>query len=340
MKMKTRWCIIGAGGIADRRTIPAILLDPENELVAVMDKSPATAELVGNKYGVKYYSDESKMLSENPCDAVYIATPTFCHYDQAMTALSFGANVFIEKPIAMTADEGKRLVAAFKKAKKLLFIGYMMKYHNLHKKVKKIIKDGGVGKVSSVRLQFSCWYPEIAGAWRQKKALGGGGALMDLGVHCLELAEFILDEEITEVKSFVATNTFSYEVDDSAILVFKTKSGILGHIDVNFNVPDAASESKLEVYGSAGYAICRATLGQEECGKLAYLYAPQGDYDAAQSRVMSKPRSFSGAKGNIYLKQIQDFTSKLNNKRHNYFYADRAVHIQELVDRIYKENEN
>ncbi len=338
--MKTRWCIIGAGGIADRRTIPAILTDPENELVAVMDKMPDTAKRIGEKYGVKYYTDEKDMLSENHCDAVYIGTPTCCHYDQAMTALSYGANVFLEKPIAMTGEEGKALVAAFKKAGKLIFIGYMMKYHNLHKKAKKTIKDGGIGTVSSIRLQFSCWYPDIEGAWRQKKALGGGGAFMDLGVHCLELAEFILDEEITEVKSFCATNTFSYEVEDSAIVIFKTKSGILGHIDVNFNVPDAASESKLEIYGSAGYIICRGTLGQEEVGKLSYLYAPQGDYDAAQSRVMSKPRSFSGAKGNIYLKQIQDFTKKIHNTRHNYFYANRAVHIQELVDRIYKENEN
>ncbi len=334
----TRWCIIGAGGIADRRTIPALLSDSENVLVAVMDKTPTSAERVGKKYGVPFYTDEAKMLAECECDAVYIATPTACHYDQAMLVLQHGHDVFIEKPLAMTGEESRKIVNAYKKAKKLIFVGYMMKYHNLHKKAKSLVQDGKIGTVSSIRLQFSCWYPDITGAWRQKRSLGGGGAFMDLGVHCAELAEFILGEEIAEIKSFVATNTFSYEVEDSAVVVFKTVSGILGHIDVNFNVPDAASESKLEIYGSDGYIICRGTLGQEEIGKMSYLYAPQGAYDAAQSRTVSKPRNFNGAKGDIYLKQLQDFTKKRNNKRHSYFYADRAVHIQELVDKVYSEN--
>ncbi len=334
---KIKWCIIGAGGIADRRTIPAILSDSSNELVALMDKNPKTAELVGNKYGVPYYSDEKEMLKNHTCDAVYIGTPTFCHYDQAMTALSYGANVFLEKPIAMTAEEGARLVTAFKAAKKLIFIGYMMKYHNLHKKAKALVKAGEVGDVNNIRLQFSCWYPDIAGAWRQKKALGGGGSLMDLGVHCIELAEFILDEEIEDVKGFFTTKSFNYEVEDSAVIVFKTKSGVLGHIDANFNIPDNASESKLEIYGTKGYVICRGTLGQEENGKLSHLYAPQGDYDAQQSRVMSKPRHYYGAKRNIYLLQIQDFCSQLRRGKRNYFYADRAVQVQSVVDKVYSE---
>ena len=70
--------------------------------------------------------------------------------------------------------------------------------------------------------------------------------------------------EIEEVKAVYSTRTFSYEVEDGAILVFKTKGGVLGHIDVNLNIPDAASESKLEIYGSKGYIIGKGTLAQEE----------------------------------------------------------------------------
>ncbi len=334
---KIRWCIIGAGGIADRRTIPSILRDENNELVALMDKVPATAERLGQKYGVKCYTDENQMLQENACDAVYIGTPVSCHYEQAMAALSFGANVFVEKPIAMNAKDGAKLVSAFKKKGKLLFVGYMMKYHNLHQKVKRMIKDGALGQVNTMRLQFSCWYPEIAGAWRQKKALGGGGAVMDLGVHCIELAEFLLDEEIVEVKSFCGNQSFAYEVEDSGVIAFRTASGVLGHIDVNFNIPDNASESKLEVYGTKGYAICKGTLGQEEKGCLSYLYAPQGDYEAQQNRTVAKPKKYYGAGRDIYLKQIQDFCKQLRSEKLDYFYAERAVQVQEIVDKIYKE---
>ncbi len=336
--MKIKWCVIGAGGIADRRTIPAILQDENNELVAIMDKVEPVAKALGEKYGVKYYSDEEQMLKENKCDAVYIGTPVMCHYEQAMTALKYGANVFVEKPIAFNAEEGKKLLDEFKKAKKLLFVGYMMKYHNLHQKAKRIVKKGGIGQVNDIRLQFSCWYPDIQGAWRQKKALGGGGAFMDLGVHCIELAEFVLGEEIKDVKGFIGTRTFNYEVEDSAVVAFKTKSGILGHIDVNFNIPDNASESKMEIYGSKGYVICKGTLGQEEVGTLSYLYSPQGDYVAQQNRIVEKPKKYKGAKGNLYLKQIQHFCKLLNKGKNEYFYAKRAVQVQQVVDKIYKDN--
>ncbi len=332
-----RWCVIGAGGIADRRTIPALLEDKENVLVALMERNAAVGEAVSKKYGVPCYGDVEEMLKKEECDAVYIGTPVFCHYEQAMLALRYGKHVFVEKPIALSAKEGKELLDAFKKAKKLLFVGYMMKYHNLHESAKRMIAKDKVGQVSSIRLQFTCWYPDIEGAWRQKKALGGGGAIMDLGVHCFELAEYLLGEEIVKTKSFYATRSFSYEVEDSALVAFQTKSGVLGHVDVSFNVPDKASNSKLEIYGTKGNILCMGTLGQEEVGKLTHVYAPQGDYDAAQSRVEVKPVVKYGKKGNLYLKQIKHFTDLIKRGKCDYFYAERAVHIQELVDGIYAE---
>lgn len=333
-----KWCVIGAGGIADRRTIPALISDRENELVAVMDKAEQTAQAVGEKYGVKWFTDEEKMLSEVDCDAVYIATPVAFHKAQALTVLRFGKHLFMEKPVAINHDDSNDILRAFQKAKKQLSIGYMMKYHNLHEQAKCLIEEDGVGQVNSVRAQFTCWYPDIAGAWRQKKSLGGGGAIMDLGVHCIELIEFLLGEEIDEVKSFYSTRTFSYEVEDGAVLIFRTKSGVLGHIDVNFNVPDKASESKLEIYGSKGYILCKGTLGQEESGTLSHLYSPQGDYSAKQNRTTDKPTEYAGGGENLYVKQLQAFRKAVESGTPDYFYAERAVHVQKLVDSIYADD--
>lgn len=332
-----KWCVIGAGGIADRRTIPAILKDEKSTLVALMDKVPETAKAVGEKYGVEYFTDEETMLKSVECDAVYIGTPVFKHYEQAMLALKYGKHVFVEKPIAMNAKEGAELAAAFKKEGKLLCVGYMMKYHNLHEKAKALIKDGAIGSVNSVRAQFTCWYPEIKGAWRQTKALGGGGAIMDLGVHCIELIKDVLGEEIVDQKAFYSTKTFSYEVEDGAVIIFKTASGTLGHIDVNFNVPDNASESKFELYGTKGYIICSGTLAQEEKGVLKYLYSPQGDYVAAQNRETEKPQEFFGEESNLYMKQIVKFREAVESGKLDYFYTDRAVQVQEVVEKIYNE---
>ena len=68
---------------------------------------------------------------------------------------------------------------------------------------------------------------------------------------------------------------------------------------------------------------------------MSYLYAPQGDYDAAQSRVTQEPQVFSGEKGNLYLKQIANFCEHINNNDIDYSYADEAVHVQEIIDKIY-----
>ena len=93
----------------------------------------------------------------------------------------------------------------------------------------------------------------------------------------------------------------------------------------------------MEIYGTEGYIICNGTLGQEETGKMLFLQCKQGDYVAAQNRVSDKPKIYHGKQGNLYLKQIQDFCKIINTGKVNYTYANKAVHVQELVEKFYKE---
>ena len=332
---KVRWCIIGAGGIADRRSIPGMLLDPKNDIVAVMDTVPAVAQAVAEKYGVPHhFSDAAEMLKAVDSDAVYIATPVFCHYEQAMLALKHKRHVFMEKPITLSAKEGKKLLDAFKKAGKQLMIGYMMGHHNLHVKARDIIKSGGLGDVNLFKLQFTCWYPDIPGAWRQTRALSGGGAIMDLAVHCMELFTSITGEDFEKCTAYFTTKTFNYEVEDSAVITFKSEKGILGHIDVNFNVPDNAATGKMEIYGTAGSIVTEGTLAQEEIGKMKYIYSPQGDYEAQQQRVSGKAVTYRGKGGNMYTKQFAAFGKLILSGKLDYTNAERALRIQELCDQM------
>ena len=335
--MKTiRWAIIGAGGIADRRAIPALLADPCNQIVAVMDQAEAVAKRIAEKYRIdRYFSNAQMMLDTVDCDAVYIATPVGTHYALATAALEHGVHVFMEKPIALNAAEGAAILEAAQKAGKQLTIGYMMGYHNLHQTARRLIKAGKLGQVHSVRMQFTCWYPDIPGAWRQSKALGGGGCIMDLAVHCMELFHQITGDEIVECKSYYATSTFRYEVEDTAVILFKSKGGIIGHIDVNFNIPDNCAASKLEVYGTDGSLYAEATLSQEETGRMKYIYAPQGAYDAQQSRSVTKAKVYYGKKGNIYTKQFRAFRDLILRGKPDYANARQALQIQQLCDGIY-----
>ena len=334
---KIKWCVIGAGGIADRRGIPALLQDEHSLISAVMDKAPGVAQSIAKKYDIEgFYSDEREMLERERPDAVYIATPVKFHVEQALLALSFGANVFMEKPIAMNGREAARLLTVFRKAGKQLTIGYMMGYHSLHRKARALIEQGQLGQLTSARLFFSCWYPEIKGAWRQQKALGGGGCIMDLAVHCMELFSQVTGDKIASCRSFYSTDTFDYEVEDSAVIAFRSEGGINGVIQVGFNIPDDCAVSRLELYGTGGSLIASGTLGQEDCGKMQFIRSAQTDYEAAQVRRTVKPVNYYAKGRNLYLQQFRDFTALLLSGRTDLSNAARAAEIQRLCDGIYR----
>ena len=105
---KLRWGVIGAGGIADRRTIPGMMLAKNAELIAVMDINAEQVEKIRQKYGAKRgYTKEEDLLADPEVDAVYIATPIVLHAKQAKLAADYGKDILIEKPLAAGLDEWK-----------------------------------------------------------------------------------------------------------------------------------------------------------------------------------------------------------------------------------------
>lgn len=333
---KFKWCVIGTGGIADRRVIPAMQKDEKSELVAVMDKNEAVAKRLSEKYGVPSFTSEKDLLQSVDCDAVYIGTPVALHFPQAKLSLESGKHVLVEKPIAISSSDGENLLAIARHAGEFLSVGYMMEYHSLHQRAKELIEEGKIGRVCSVHARFSCWYPPIEGAWRQQKALGGGGAMMDLGVHCIDLIEWLLDTRISEVKSFCKNRTFRYEAEDEAAALFMTENGVLGDIAANFNIPDAC-ESRLEVYGESGSILLYGTLGQEEKGTLTHLFSPQGDYSAMQTHTTAQTETFRAEGGDLYYKQLSAFRREVESGNFGgYAEAKRAIGVQRTIEKIYE----
>ena len=163
---------------------------------------------------------------------------------------------------------------------------------------------------------------------------------MDLAVHCMELFHNVTRDDIVDYHAYFGTNTFSYEVEDSASISFRSKRGVIGHIDVNFNIPDSASVSRMEIFGTKGSLVAEGTLGQEEVGKLKFIYSPQGDYEAAQSRNLTKAKNYYGKKGNIYLKQFTRFTDLIKRGKLDYSSAKEALKIQQICDNIYAQEKH
>ncbi|MCX7842515.1 MAG: Gfo/Idh/MocA family oxidoreductase [Clostridia bacterium] len=339
---KVRWGVIGAGGIADRRTIPGIIKANNAELVAVMEVTKETAEKIRDKYNAIYsYDNEDDLLANSSVDAVYISSPVSFHKEQALKAAKAKKHILLEKPMALTAEDSQEIVEVCQKNGVLLAVGFMMRFHSIHQKIKKLIQDGSLGQIVFCRAQLTCWYPEIEGAWRQKKATSGGGALMDLGVHCIDLLQYLLNSKTSRIASFSGTKVFNYEIEDSSSTMLEMENGTHCFIDAYFNIPDEAAKCRLEIYGTKGSALAENTISQVDNGTLELcLTENSGQYDAMQQRSNMQTTKIFGENGNLYSKEIEAFSNSVLNGCPVEVPGDDGVYVQKIVEAAYSSNKN
>jgi predicted dehydrogenase len=308
---RIRWGVIGSGGIARRRTIPEGLKPASNaELVAVYDVNEAANGCVARQFGARAAGSIDALLAMD-LDAVYIATPAWLHCQQALECFSAGKHVFCEKPLGLTVAEAERIIAAAEAAGCRLGSAFMMRFHAQHQAALRIIRSGRIGKPVYGRAQLSCWYPPIQTAWRQDSEKSGGGSLIDMGGHCIDLLEMFFGE-VKRVSCFVGNRVHGYEPEDSAVAMLAFENGSFGTIDAFFCVPDRSSDNVLELYGSLGSILAKNTIGQGSAGTMvARLEAQTGGYEAGQERVSDLGIEITPDQVNPYRAEIEAFSQAL-----------------------------
>ncbi len=140
-----------------------------------------------------------------------------------------------------------------------------MRFLSQHQAALKMIQDGKLGTPVYGRAQLSCWYPPIPGAWRQDPSTGGGGSLVDMGSHCIDLLEMFFGR-IKSVSCFINNSIHDYNSEDSAIVALKFENGAMATVDTYFCIPDNSSKNILELYGSMGSILAKGTIGQGDSG--------------------------------------------------------------------------
>ncbi|HBN84447.1 MAG TPA: hypothetical protein DDZ89_11435 [Clostridiales bacterium] len=339
---KVKWGVIGAGGIADRRTLPGLMLAKNAELVSVMEVNMELAEKLRVKYNAKKAFDNADDLLADPeIQAVYIASPVVFHKEHVQKAANAGKHILVEKPVAFSVEDGKELIELCKEKNVLIATGFMIRFNAYHQEMKKLIAEGKLGKVVSCRAQMTCWYPDIPGAWRQQYATSGGGSMMDMGVHCLDLIQYIVGSKAKKVVGFTDTKVFNYEVEDSASVVVQLENGANAYIDAYFNIPDAAAKGFLEIYGTKGSILAEGTIGQVEGGKVKIVISDDAlGYDAQQERVDVKPLELNVELGNIYTKEIESFSNSVLTGAPLEVPAEDGIQVQNVVEKSYEASKN
>jgi len=341
---KLRFGVIGAGGIADRRTIPGMMLANNAVLTAVMGPNLERTEKIRAKYAAKRaYDSEEALLNDPEVDAVYIATPIVEHARQAKLAADHGKHILIEKPLAMTADEGEEVVKYCAERNVMIAAGFMMRFGSHVMSMKKAVAEGRIGQVVSGYTQFTVWLPYEEGNWRQIKAKAGGGAMMDLSVHTIDLMEYITGMRVTQVAAMNEKLAFpepQYDVEDSSTILLRMENGAQCVVQSNFNVPDEVARWRVEFFGTKGRLMGDTMIGQIDGGKLNAVFLEKNvGYSSEQTHNDLEGIEIKGDFGNMYTREIESFADSVLNDKPLVVPASDAVHIQRIMEAAYRSGE-
>lgn len=302
---KLRVGVIGCGSIAQHRHLPEYQINPHVELAAVCDINQERALEVAEKYGVLSYTDYNELLKSGEVDAVSVCTPNYLHSPITIAALDAGLHVLCEKPMATSKEEAEAMIAAAEKSGKVLMIGHNQRFVPSHQKARQLIQSGEIGKIYSFRTAFGHGGPEgwsVDGkeSWFFEKEKAFVGAMGDLGVHKTDLLRYVLGEEIVEVGSFVETNAKEFaDVDDNAVCVLKTESGIIGTLAASWAYVSKEDNSTI-IYGEK--AILR--LEDDPINSLVIQYSNGEVVKYELGKIQSND---SGGQNNSHV--IENFVS-------------------------------
>jgi len=213
---------------------------------------------------------------------------------------------------------------------------FMMRFVTQHREALKLIEEGKLGKPTYGRAQLSCWYPPIEGAWRQDPISGGGGALIDMGGHCIDLLEMFFGK-VVKVSCFINNTVHEYKSEDSAVVTLFFENGALGSVDTFFCIPDNSSKNVLELYGSKGSILANGTIGQGPAGQMtAFLEQDSEDYDAQQARTEAQGMVIDPEPVNTYQAEIEEFGQAIIDGRETLISGELGLRSQKVLTACYE----
>jgi predicted dehydrogenase len=252
----TRVAFFGCGWIQDFHA-RGVLAFPGAELVAVANHREETARAFADRHGIaRVTTDWERLAADGNVDAAIVATPNAFHAPQSIALLRNGKHVLVEKPMASSVAECDRMIEAARRSGAYLMVAHCWRFRDEVIAMRDRIAAGGFGTVVKTRGYgvHAGWGPS---GWFTDPALSGGGALVDMGVHAIDTARFLLgDPDPARVCAVVATRYADgrYTVDDDGILLISWSNGTNSIVESGWWQPHLGGlEADTEVYGTRGY---------------------------------------------------------------------------------------
>ncbi len=248
--MTLKWGVLGAGSVAQRRAMPAINKAKNTELHALLSRKTDRAKRLADAYGAtNAYTTVDALLADEALDAIYVSTPVHLHYEQVVAAAERGLHVLCDKPMALTPQECREMIAACDANSVHLQVCFLFRFHSCFRQIRAWVNAGRFGQIVHGRMPFLKQYQLMPDEWRAKPEEGGGGCFMDLGSHSVDLLRYLIGEVHT-VSAFYNSAINNAAVEETGGIVLHFDNGAQAFTDLSFSVPHC--DIVLELYGTEG----------------------------------------------------------------------------------------
>ena len=337
---KLRYGFIGAGGIAGAHMRELAARD-DVEVVAMADLSETAMRRHQQTFGIEgMYENWNEMLAKERLDAVSVCTPNKLHEQATIDALNAGCHVLCEKPLAHSAAAGERMVATAKQAKRKLVIGFQYRYHPRTQFLRQAFDAGQFGNILYARIRALRRRGIPNWGVFGRKEIQGGGPLIDIGVHVLEMAHYAMGTP-TPVSASASMFTYlgdkpsdevaspwrgwdykTYTVEDLAVGRIRFANGAVAHVEAAFAF-HGESDWNFELMGDAGGA----------------RWDPPGIFRDENGHMVDKtPGWLPNEK--MFARKMNNFVDHCRHDRPTLAPAEDGLAVQRMLDALYRSAEN
>lgn len=310
--------ICGFGRFATRRIIPALAECSNIELRAVVGHSGKACELPS---GISIFTSLEAFLETNPVGAVYISSPNYLHAKQSLQCLEAGLHVLCEKPMATNSVDCQIMLKTARDLNLNLRVGHMLRYSPAVQLARQWMQNGAVGEPLSISTVFHYDLPEINRPWAFRQGCEGGGALMDAGIHCVDVIRLLADDPVTVKAAITDRHSHQDGVERSAHCSF-TAGAISCSLEVDSH---ATYQTLLTISGTKGeividnFAACWGSVTIKQ-------YERHGSVPAREEAVDVST---------IYAKQLQDFAETIGRPGGAAFQDAAAAENVKFIEELY-----
>ncbi|MBI3456607.1 MAG: Gfo/Idh/MocA family oxidoreductase [Candidatus Rokubacteria bacterium] len=243
---------------------------PLAEFVGIWDDHAARGAEAARRYGVRFWPELEPLLEA--CDAVGITSETVHHARLAEAAAHRRCHILCEKPLATTLDDCDRIARAVAETGVVFMQSFPKRFDPVNHELERMVREGELGRLSLVRVRHGHFHglePPFTKEWYADPALGGGGALLDEGVHGADFLRWLFGEP-ESVTAMISSATLGLPVEDAGVALFRFPGGLLAELTTSWSF--AAADNSVELYGTGGAAVLSGVdLGSRDITPAGFL---------------------------------------------------------------------